>query len=232
MVGLGLFFFLICATQAADCQEKQITNHLGMTFIRVAPGKFLMGSPETEEHRTGNETQHQVHIKKAFYLQQKEVTLEQWRTVMGKSWFIKREGIDKTPVTRVSFHEARKFIRKLNKKGDAQYRLPSEAEWEYACRAGTTTAYSWGNDIDCSRAMYANNPKKLCDCCDYYRSVDTEDIRTSRSNTRDFLSSQPRVGRGGSWFKYGFYLRSANRAYAHPGSRFQTTGFRLVRETD
>jgi formylglycine-generating enzyme len=266
MVGLGLFFFLICATQAADCQEKQITNHLGMTFIRVAPGKFLMGSPETEEHRTGNETQHQVHIKKAFYLQQKEVTLEQWRTVMGKSWFIKREGIDKTPVTRVSFHEARKFIRKLNKKGDAQYRLPSEAEWEYACRAGTTTAYSWGNDIDCSRAMYANNPKKLCDCCDYYRSVGlpvngpapvgsfapnpwgfydmhgnvwewcadvyTEDIRTSRSNTRDFLSSQPRVRRGGSWFKYGFYLRSANRAYAHPGSRFQTTGFRLVRETD
>jgi formylglycine-generating enzyme len=259
-------FFLICATQAAEGQEKQITNHLGMTFIRVAPGTFLMGSPDTEKHRTSNETQHQVRIKNAFYLQQTEVTLEQWRAVMGKSWFIRREGTARTPVTRVSFYDVEKFIRKLNKKGSAQYRLPSEAEWEYACRAGTTAAYSWGNDIDCSKAMYANNPKKLGDCCDYYRSVGlpvngpapvgsfapnpwgfhdmhgnvwewcadvyTEDIRTPGSDTRDFLSTRPRVRRGGSWFKYGFYLRSANRAYAHPGSRFQTTGFRLVLEKD
>ncbi|MFO7911352.1 MAG: formylglycine-generating enzyme family protein [Desulfotignum sp.] len=261
-----LFFCLICTTRAGAGEEKQITNHLGMTFIRVASGTFLMGSPETEEHRTGNEKQHLVHIKKPFYLQQTEVTLEQWRSVMGKSWFIRREGTDKTPVTRVSFFDARKFIRKLNKKGSAQYRLPSEAEWEYACRAGTTTAYSWGDDIDCSRAMYANNRKKLCDCCDYYRSVGlpvngpapvgsfapnpwgfydmhgnvwewcadvyTEDIRTPGVDTRNFLSAQPRLRRGGSWFKYGFYLRSANRTYAHPGSRFKTTGFRLVRETD
>ncbi len=261
-----LFFCLILTTQAAAGEENRITNHLGMTFIRVAPGTFLMGSPETEEHRTGNETQHQIHIKKSFYLQQNEVTLEQWRAVMGNSWFIKRDGTARTPVTRVSFYDVQKFIKKLNKKGSAQYRLPSEAEWEYACRAGTTTAYSWGNDIDCSKAMYANNQKKLCDCCDYYRSVGlpvngpapvgsfapnpwgfydmhgnvwewcadvySDDIRTPGVNTYDLFSSRPRVRRGGSWYKYGQFLRSANRTYAHPGARFQTTGFRLVRETD
>jgi formylglycine-generating enzyme len=261
------FFCLICAAQAAGGQEKQITNHLGMTFIRVTPGTFLMGSPETEEHRTSNETQRQVHIKKAFYLQQHEVTLEQWRAVMGTSWFIRREGTAQTPVTRVSFFDVQKFIRKLNKNGSARYRLPSEAEWEYACRAGTTTAYSWGNDIDCSKAMYANNPKKLCDCCDYYRSAGlpvngpapvgsfapnpwgfydmhgnvwewcadeyAEDIHSpGGSSLNHFTTTRHRVRRSGSWFKYGFYLRSANRAYAHPASRFKTTGFRLVRETD
>ena len=166
-----LVFCLVLTAHAAAGQEKMITNHLGMTFIRVSPGTFFMGSPETEAHRTDNETRHRVHIKKAFYLQQSEVTLEQWRAVMGESWFIRREGTPRTPVTRVSFYDARKFIRKLNRKGTARYRLPSEAEWEYACRAGTTTAYSWGNELDCSRAMYANNQKKRSHCCDYYRSA-------------------------------------------------------------
>jgi len=261
-----LVFCLVLTAHAAAGQEKMITNHLGMTFIRVSPGTFFMGSPETEAHRTDNETRHRVHIKKAFYLQQTEVTLEQWRAVMGESWFIRREGTPRTPVTRVSFYDARKFIRKLNRKGTARYRLPSEAEWEYACRAGTTTAYSWGNELDCSRAMYANNQKKRSHCCDYYRSaglpvngpasvgsfdpnpwgfhdmhgnvwewcadVYTEDIRTSGGKSFNLFTTFPRVRRGGSWFKYGWYLRSANRAYAHPGARFQTTGFRLVRETD
>jgi formylglycine-generating enzyme required for sulfatase activity len=135
-----IVFCLIFTAQTAAGQEKKITNHLGMTFIRVVPGTFLMGSPESEAHRTDNEIQRQVHIQKAFYLQQTEVTLKQWRTVMGKSWFIKREGTAQTPVTRVSFFDAQNFIRKLNLKSTARYRLPSEAEWEYACRAGTTTA--------------------------------------------------------------------------------------------
>ena len=263
-----LFISQIILVQTGHGRENHITNHLGMTFIRVSPGTFQMGSPETEKHRTTNEVPHQIHIKKPFYLQKTEVTLKQWRAVMGKSWFIRRDGSDLTPVTRVSFYDVQKFIRKLNNKNSAQYqyRLPSEAEWEYACRAGTTTAYFWGNEIDCSRAMYANNPKKMCSCCDYYRSVGlpvnrpapvgsfapnhwgfhdmhgnvwewgadvyTDDIRTPGINTYDLFSSRPRVRRGGSWYKYGQFLRSANRAYAHPGARFQTTGFRLVLETE
>ncbi|MDZ7665882.1 MAG: formylglycine-generating enzyme family protein [Desulfotignum sp.] len=260
-----LFSCQIWLVQPSHGQENKITNHLGMTFIRVESGTFQMGSPETEKHRDPNEAQHKVHIKNPFYLQETEVTLEQWRAVMGKSWFIRRKGSDQTPVTRVSFYDVQKFIRKLNKKNSAQYqyRLPSEAEWEYACRAGTTTAYFWGNEIDCSRAMYANSTK-LCRCCDHYRSaglpvdgpapvgsfapnpwgfydmhgnvwewcadVYTDDIRTPGADTYDLFSSRPRVRRGGSWYKYGQFLRSANRTYAHPGARFQTTGFRLVLE--
>ncbi|MCF8114068.1 MAG: formylglycine-generating enzyme family protein [Desulfotignum sp.] len=261
-----LFMYQICMPPSNLAQEKKITNHLGMTFIRVEPGTFQMGSPDTEKHRSTNETLHLVHIKKPFYLQETEVTLEQWRTVMGKAWFLKRKGGNKTPVTRVSFYDCQKFIRKLNEKGTARYRLPSEAEWEYACRAGTTTVFSWGNDIDCTRAMYANTPKKNGTCSQYYRSIGlpvdgpapvrsfppnpwgfydmhgnvwewcsdeyTDDISTPGVNTFDIFSSRPRVRRGGSWYKYGQYLRSANRTYAHPGARFQTTGFRLVLEAD
>ena len=261
-----LFISQIWLLQTGHGQENRITNSLGMTFIRVSSGTFQMGSPETEKHRDPNEAQHKVTIKKNFYLQETEVTLEQWQAVMGKSWFIRRKGSDRTPVTRVSFYDVQKFIRKINKKGSARYRLPTEAEWEYACRAGTNTAYFWGNEIDCSRAMYANNPKKLCNCCDHYRSAGllvnspapvgsfapnpwgfydmhgnvwewcadeyTDDIRTPGVDTYDLFSSRPRVRRGGSWYKYGQFLRSANRTYAHPGARFQTTGFRLVLETE
>jgi len=256
----------ICMPPTGHAQEEQITNHIGMTFIRVAPGTFQMGSPETEKYRKTNEKQHLVEIQKPFYLQETEVTLEQWRAVMGKSWFFNRKGTDQTPVTRVSFYDVQKFIRKLNKENTAQYqyRLPSEAEWEYACRAGTFTAFFWGNDIDCTRAMYANNPTRHDDCSSYYQSRGlpvngpapvrsfapnpwgfydmhgnvwewcadeyTDDIRTPGVNTYDMFSSSPRVRRGGSWYLYGRYLRSANRTYANPGARFQTTGFRLVLE--
>ena len=261
-----LFFCLLCVIQAAEGQEKQITNHLGMTFIRVAPGTFEMGSPDTEAHRKSNEAQHRVEISKPFYLQETEVTLEQWRAVMGKAIFLKKKGGPRTPVTRVSFFDCQKFIRKLNQMDTARYRLPSEKEWEYACRAGTTTAYSWGNEPDCSLAMFGNTPRRHGECSSYYRSIGlpvngpapvasfppnlwgfydmhgnvwewcqdeyTDDIREPGVNTYDLFSSRPRVRRGGSWYLYGRYMRSANRTYAHPGARFQTTGFRLVIEAD
>ena len=257
---------LICMASTGLAREKKITNHLGMTFIRVAPGNFEMGSPDTEAHRKSNEAQHRVEISKPFYLQETEVTLEQWRAVMGKAIFLKKKGGPRTPVTRVSFFDCQKFIRKLNQMDTARYRLPSEKEWEYACRAGTTTAYSWGNEPDCSLAMFGNTPKRHGECISYYRSIGlpvngpapvasfppnpwgfydmhgnvwewchdeyTDDIRDPGVNTFDLFSSRPRVRRGGSWYLYGRYMRSANRTYAHPGARFQTTGFRLVIEAD
>jgi len=257
---------LICMASTGLAREKKITNHLGMTFIRVAPGTFEMGSPDTEAHRKSNEAQHRVEISKPFYLQETEVTLEQWRAVMGKAIFLKKKGGPRTPVTRVSFFDCQKFIRKLNQMDTARYRLPSEKEWEYACRAGTTTAYSWGNEPDCSLAMFGNTPKRHGECISYYRSIGLpvngpapvasfppnpwgfydmhgnvwewcqdeyiHDIRDSGDNTFDLFSSRPRVRRGGSWYLYGRYMRSANRTYAHPGAKFQTTGFRLVIEAD
>ncbi|HSL62270.1 MAG TPA: formylglycine-generating enzyme family protein [Desulfotignum sp.] len=259
---------LICLIGGVPCsfsQEATITNHLGMTFIRVAPGTFQMGSPETEPHRKSNEPRHRVEITSAFYLQETEVTLEQWQAVMGKSWLLKRRGGPRTPVTRVSFYDCQKFIRKLNKAGTAQYRIPTEAEWEYACRAGTDTAYSWGDDTDCSLAMYGNSLNRHAVCSPYYRSKGlpvnmpapvksfapnpwgfydmhgnvwewcsdeyTDDIREPGVNTYDLFSARPRVRRGGSWYLYDRFMRSANRTYAHPGARFHTTGFRLIIET-
>jgi formylglycine-generating enzyme required for sulfatase activity len=257
---------LFCLTSGGLAQEKKITNDLSMTFIRVEPGRFQMGSPDSEPHRKSNEPQHWVEITEPFYLQETEVTLEQWQALMGKALLLKKKGGPQTPVTRVSFYDCQKFIRKLNQMDTAQYRLPTEIEWEYACRAGTTTAYSWGNDPDCSMAMYANTPKRHGECSSHYRAIGlpvngpapvasfpanpwgfhdmhgnvwewcqdeyTDDIRTPGVNTYDLFSALPRVRRGGSWYLYGRYMRSANRTYAHPGARFQTTGFRLILEVD
>jgi formylglycine-generating enzyme required for sulfatase activity len=265
-ISLLMAAVLVCMASTGLAGENKITNQLGMTFIRVEPGRFQMGSPDTEAHRKSNEPRHWVEINEPFYLQETEVTLEQWQAIMGKAILMKKKGGPQAPVTRVSFYDCQKFIRELNQMDTARYRLPTEKEWEYACRAGTTTAYSWGNAPDCRLAMYANTPKRHGECSAYYRSIGlpvngpapvasfppnpwgffdmhgnvwewcqdeyTDDIREPGVNTYDLFSIRPRVRRGGSWYLYGRYMRSANRTYAHPGARFQTTGFRLVLEVD
>jgi sulfatase modifying factor 1 len=261
-----LAFLWIFLPLSSLAHEKKITNHLKMEFILVTPGSFMMGSPRTEQFRDANEILHSVKIKKTYYLQTTEVTLEQWRSLMGKKWLRKRKGTDDMPVTRVSFYDCLSFIDKLNKKKMGVYRLPTEAEWEYACRAGTTTAYSWGDEIDCSRAIYGNNPKKDKTCIPFFESRNipingpapvktfppnpwgfydmhgnvwewcgneyTEYLTNQKEKGYSTMESDTRVRRGGSWYKYGLSLRSANRAYAHPNAKFITTGFRLVRELD
>lgn len=148
-----------------------LTNEIGMTFIKVLPGTFIMGSPVTEPFRNQDEHQHSVTITGAFYLQETEVTLMQWRAVMGKQWFARRKGCEKTPVTRVSWHDCMKYIKKLNRVSQHTYRLPTEEEWEYACRAGSATAYSWGEEIDCKKAVFGNNAQRAGDCMPFYATM-------------------------------------------------------------
>ncbi|MCP3876370.1 MAG: formylglycine-generating enzyme family protein [Desulfobacteraceae bacterium] len=246
--------------------EDKITNRIGMEFILVQPGSFMMGSPVEEPFRETDEALHKVNITKAFYLQATEVTVKQWKTVMGKKIFSRKKGSDNSPVTQISFFDCQKYVKKLNKANIGNYRLPSEAEWEYACRAGTTTVYSWGNGIDCSKAMYSNNTKKSPDCISFYKSMNfkkdgpapvksfkpnpwgfydmhgnvwewcSDEYRwyknTSSHTNIDTIKRETRIRRGGSWYKYSKHLRSANRTFAHPGAKFQTTGFRLVLEAD
>jgi formylglycine-generating enzyme required for sulfatase activity len=129
-----------------------------------------MGSPEDESGRDPSEQRHRVRIGRPFYMQTTELTLGQWRALMGKKMLFGRKGDDRMPVTRVSWFDAQAFIEKLNARGEGTYRLPTEAEWEYASRAGTTTAYSWGDTIDCEKAMYANSPMKFDQCVDLHRA--------------------------------------------------------------
>ncbi len=260
ITALCLVFFStpVCAL------EKTYTNTLGMTFVLIPPGTFTMGSPPGEPFRGSSETQHQVTISKPFYMQTTEVTLKQWQTIMGYRKLIFRKVPDNTPVTRVSWFDCMKFIERLNRLGQGKYRLPAEAEWEYAARAGTSTAYSWGDTIDCDKAMYGNNSLKNDKCHKYIKSRGLQidqpaPVKSYAPNAwglydmlgnvwewcRDWFGEYPktpvidpkgpnsgseRVRRGGSWYKHGYSCRSANRSFGHPATRYQTTGFRLVRE--
>jgi len=177
---LSLFIFLLIETfffAHGLSKGKKLKNSLGMEFVLIPAGTFMMGSPADEPFRNKSETQHKVTISRPFYMQTTEVTLKQWRAVMGKKIFGRRKGKENSPVVRVSWFDCMKFIEKLNKRKKGTYRLPTEAEWEYACRAGTTTAYSWGNRIDCSKAMFQNNKRKSGRCVDYVRSRGLESDR-------------------------------------------------------
>jgi len=122
-----------------------ITNSLGMTFAYIPDGTFMMGSPLEEPGRREDETRHEVTISRPFYMQTTEVTQAQWRRVMGRNpSFFKNCGQD-CPVENVSWGEVQEFIKRLNAlEKTNKYRLPTEAEWEYACRAGTDTPFYSG----------------------------------------------------------------------------------------
>jgi len=136
---------LCCAIPAGTCAAQNIfTNKLGMRFVRIPAGSFIMGSPSSEKGRQWNESRHRVIISKGFYMGETEVTQGQWNRLvspnpssfkLGKSY----------PVDNVSWEDAMAFIDFLNKwEGTTKYRLPTEAEWEYACRAGSKTAFAGG----------------------------------------------------------------------------------------
>ena len=168
MLGAGrLFLVAISAVLALhlslNAQEKKAppkhyTNTIGMKFAWIPPGSFVMGSPKEEKQRTDSETQHKVTLTKGFYMGIQLVTQEQWQEVMGKnpSQF---KGEKNLPVDTVSWNECQEFIKKLRAKDPdkKEYRLPTEAEWEYACRAGTTTPFHFGETISTAQANYDGN---------------------------------------------------------------------------
>jgi len=147
---------LLCGI-AQGAEPKTVTNTIGMELIEIPAGKFTMGSPAGEEGHQDDEEQVTVTLTKPFLLGKTEVTQGQWRQVMGtEPWAGKLFVLaDKdSPATFVSFFDAVEFCEKLTDlerkagklKADEEYRLPTEAEWEYACRAGTTTAFSFGDE--------------------------------------------------------------------------------------
>jgi sulfatase modifying factor 1 len=152
-LGLLLLMLLIAVwcedSTHGEQPAKSITNTIGMKFNKIPAGTFLMGSPETEKGRFGEEHQHTVMISRAFYMQTTEVTQSQWKSVMGTEPWKGKPTVKEGPnnaATYVSWNDAVAYCKKLSEKEGKTYRLPTEAEWEYACRAGTETRWSFGDD--------------------------------------------------------------------------------------
>ena len=230
--------------------QKTRTNSIGIEFVLIPAGQFKMGSPSDEEDRDASEGPlHTVKIEKAYYLGKYEVTQKQWREVMGDnpSDF---KGDDR-PVECVSWDDAQEFIKKLNtKEGTDKYRLPSEAEWEYAARAGTTTQYSFGDDVskigeyvwyfdnsDLQTHPVGQKKPNSWGLYDMHGNVwewvqdewhDNYDGAPTDGSAWDGGAGSSRVGRGGSWYNFG--CRSAFRYYDVPSFRYRSLGFRLLQE--
>ena len=241
-----------------------ITNTIGMKLNKIPAGTFTMGSPEGEEGRRDNETQHPVTISKTFYMQTTEVTQGQWKAVMGtEPWKGKRyvkEGPNNA-ASWVSWGDAMAYCKKLSEKEGKTYRLPTEAEWEYACRAETERAWSFGDDEKAlgDYAWYRENAWDIDEkyahqvglknpnafglydmhgnvrewCHDYY-----EEDYYQQSPKNDPLGPESgfaRILRGGSWSNDPLVARSACRFRIVADSRYFLLGgfgFRLVRELD
>lgn len=237
--------------KAVEIDSKKIfTSPLGMKFIYIHPGKFRMGSPPDEPGRWGDdEKQHKVTLTKGFYIQTTELTQGQWEKLMKKNPSKFKDCGEDCPVENVSWDDIQDFIDKLNKQESTdKYRLPTEAEWEYACRAGSRTAYSFGSDPEKlgAYALYQKNSEDkphpvaqkkpnawgLYDmhgsvaewCQDLYGEYPSDSISDPMGS-----SGSERVTRGASWFDDATYCRSADRSSNPANSAFRDLGFRLVK---
>src|SRR5262249_40659635 len=143
---------------------KIITNSFGMKLAFIPAGKFLMGSPPTEAERDEHEVQHEVTISKPFYMGVFEVTQREYKSLMGANagkaiFHDQRGGSPDHPMENIKWDQAVAFCRALSnlpteQQAGRNYRLPTEAEWEYACRAGTTTAFHCGNSLSSKLANF------------------------------------------------------------------------------
>lgn len=230
----------------------------------IPPGRFLMGSPESEVGREDHEFQHPVELTQGFWLGDTAVTQALWLAVMSeKDWLgvkVKNPSNfkgDELPVETVSWEVCQVFLAKLGEQLPGFHpRLPSEAQWECACRAGTSTPFNFGAALDMTKANYDGNCSYADDPKGEYRER-TLPVRSFAPNAWglyqmhgnvwewcvDRLGDYPtgaaidptgpadgqyRVLRGGSWIFSGRYLRSAYRYALRPGSRYRFIGLRLA----
>lgn len=242
-------------------EADRFTNDFGMTFVAISPGRFQMGSPLNELGRIFIfEKQNEVEIEKEFYLQTTETTQEQWEQVMGSnpSYFFNC-GKD-CPVENVSWFNVQDFIQKLNRNDtENRYRLPTETEWEFACRSGSTTAFSNSGlfELGCKAdskldelAWYSCNSNgkthpvghkmpnryglydmhgNVYEWCQDMFKPDYSDTPDGKYNEKD--PAGDRSIRSCSWDDTKVNCRSASRNNIGPGRKTNTIGFRLVRES-
>lgn len=239
-----------------DAKTLILPGGAPMDMIYIAPGSFTMGSPSSEDGRYSDETQHRVTLKKGYWLGKYEVTQKQWQSVMGSNPSDFKG--DSLPVESVSWKDCQEFVAKVDAICRRQLgggaRLPTEAEWEYACRAGTTTAYSWGNALNGDKANCDGNYPCGTTVKGPYKQR-TAAVGSYQPNTWGFYdmhgnvwewcqdwygsydgaatdpsgpaSGSDRVLRGGGWYVSARFCRSAYRFRNGPGSRNWIFGFRL-----
>ncbi|MBF0225985.1 MAG: formylglycine-generating enzyme family protein [Desulfobacterales bacterium] len=218
-------------------------NYLPMIFI--PNGEFIMGNND------GNDDEfpaHPVHIMRSFYMSAWPITQEQWEIIMGQnpSRFVG----EKHPVENISWEEANLFIDKLNKMLTVDgFRLPTEAEWEYSCRAGSKASYCFGNDINLLKdyAWYYDNSNghpqtvgqlkpnawgvhdmhgNVWEWCDDWYGEYPSDLMIDPNGP---LTGTNKVSRGGSWLNYARSCQAGYRSYYSPQNRGNGIGFRIVR---
>jgi len=248
---IGALRKVITECQSYDIPKTFTSSSTGMEFVFIPAGKFMMGSPSDEKDRYNDEgPAHEVTIKNPFYLGKYPVTQKQWEKVMGSN--PSRFKGDDLPVENVSWDGVQKFIKKFNEmEGTDKYCLPSEAEWEYACRAGTTTRFCFGDDESKlgDYAWYGDNsdskthpvgqkqpnPFGLYDMHgnvwewvqdrwhDNYKGAPFDGSAWESGDNSD------RVLRGGGWRNYAGYCKAAGR-YGGGSGLGGGVGFRLLRK--
>jgi len=248
---------------ASDWGEDELGLWMAFTYksVRQAfrwcePGTFLMGSPTDEPERYEDELQHQVTLTKGFWIANTPVTQALWEVMMGenRSEF---KGEDR-PVENVSWEKAQAFIAKMNGlKAELKLCLPTEAQWEYACRAASVTPFCWGDQINSTlvnfdgiRPYNNGSPSQYREQTVVVKVLPCNDwgLYQMHGNVwewcQDKFANYPaepvidpkgpeigdsRVLRGGSWFNRGRYCRSAHRDHGDPSYRYNDFGFRLAR---
>ena len=234
----------------------ELTNTIGMKFVFIKPGTFMMGSPTNESGRDSDETQHQVTLTKGYYMQTTEVTQGQWKAILNNNPSSFSSCGDNCPVEMVNWNDVQEFITALNQKEKTDvYRLPTEAEWEYAARAGSSSAFANGgiNETGCNLDTNLNAIGWYCGNAD----SKTHPVAQKQANSwglydmhgnvwewcQDKYDSYPtssvtdpggpssgstRVRRGGCWGDDARICRSADRGRSSIGSGSYGIGLRLM----
>ena len=224
--------------EAGEVKTITLPGGAKMEMVWCPPGTFLMGSPENEAGRDDDETLHQVTLTKGFWMARTEVTQAQWESVMGNNPAEHRG--ENLPVEQVSWEDCIDFCRK------AGLRLPTEAEWEYACRAGSTGKYAGTGDLD-DMGWYDDNSRdythpvgqktpnawglfdmhgNVSEWCEDWSTGDYSRENVTDPQGADF--GMARGVRGGDFSDYRRRCRSASRWVERPGNNEITLGFRPV----
>jgi formylglycine-generating enzyme required for sulfatase activity len=239
--------------------QASVTDHkTGITLVEVGSGRFTMGSAATELGRRADETLHDVTINRPFFLGKSEVTQQEWRAVMGANPSRFADCGPRCPVENVTFADVQQFLAALNAQPDKQlqYRLPTESEWEYACRAGSVTPFSTGDALTTAQANYNGKEPYGKAAPGQFRQRPTRaggfpanpwGLQDMHGNvwewTSDWYGPYPaddatdpggpasgetRVVRGGSWQSDAASGRCAARSSRDPNTRDQGLGFRVA----